>query len=130
MWIDAATPLEKQGSSRKVCFTYKFALSGEVPRSGAGREVSIKLWVDKGNVKQMMQGRRERYCLLFWSDLGVYEVRNPRDLEASEDGCRVIEGSKMLTRASSKGEMTVKAIDQNSESANIPFLKDSSRQRK
>lgn len=45
--------------------------------------------------------------------MGVYEVRNPRDLETSENGCRVIEGSRMLTSASLKGEMTVKATDQN-----------------
>lgn len=85
--------------------------------------------MDKGNVKQMMQGRRELYCLLSWSNMGVYEVRNPRDLETSENGCRVIEGSRMLTSASLKGEMTVKATDQNSESANIPTLKDTRRQR-
>lgn len=77
----------------------------------------------------MMQGRRELYCLLSWSNVGVYEVRNPRDLETSENGCRVIEGSRMLMNASLKGEMTVKATDQNSESANIPTLKDTRRQR-
>lgn len=61
--------------------------------------------------------------------MGAYEVRSPRDLETSENGCRVIEGSRMLMSASLKGEMTVKAIDQNSESANILALKDTRRQR-
>lgn len=42
-----------------------------------------------------MQGRRERYCLLSWSDVGVYKVRNPRDSEEP----RLFEGQYVLAAA-------------------------------
>lgn len=66
-----------------------------------------------------------------WSNLGIYEAQGLRDLETSEDGCCKIEGSRIwIMRATSKGEMTIKEIGQNSESASIPCLKDTRKQRK
>lgn len=66
-----------------------------------------------------------------WSNVGIYEAQGPRGLETSEDGCCKIEGSRIwMTRATPKGEMTIKEIGQNNESASIPCLKDTRKQRK
>lgn len=59
-----------------------------------------------------------------WSNVGIYEAQNPRDLETSGHGCRKIEGGRIWMKATPKGEMTIKETGQNSESASTPCPKD------